>query len=289
MTSPLPAEWDSWVERLGRLLAAPSLRRSEVTTRGHQDKKFAVGDFLLTVPSQWIDRLAETLGEEPSTFRVYREVAQKIPSEQRVAAAWTVHRDLRERPDLLRPGLTVRKAAELMGKRPIDSKPAHRQTVGERADRVRALLADSEVAAVIEAEKHLSKEERKARMAARNYTSELQATAKLLDKELKEAQQAKSPYEATVKALLELHKATQIVDGLRELARDMEEPERITSAIVGLISSATEALESFDEIVFDHERVVDGEMWQVRPEAYGKAESAQRSLPSMGRIVDHNG
>lgn len=289
MAPPLPQEWDTWREEAARLAAAPPLRRSEVTTQGSKDCKFALGDFLRSVPSQWVDRLAEALGQEPSAFRSYREVADRFPPEARVASSWTVHRDLRNQPSLLRPGLTVRKAAELLGKRPIDSKPSHRQTIGERADQVRALLADPEVAAVIEAEKHLSKEERKARMAARNYASELQATAKLLDKELKEAQQARSPFEATVKALLELHKATQIVDGLRELAGDMEEPGRITSAIIALIGSATEALETFDAIVFDGTRVVDGEVWQARPEAYGSAESAQRSLPPTGRVIDQTG
>jgi len=289
MTTPLPAEWDSWVDELGRLLATPSLRRSEVSTRGHLDKKFALGDFLATAPSQWIDRLAEALGEEPSTFRVYREVAEKIPPHQRVAAAWTVHRDLRERPELLTPGLTVRKAAELLGKRPIDSKATHRQTVGDKADLVRELLADPDVAAVIESERHMSAEERRARRAARSFTSEMQAKAKDLENELKEARQAKSAYEATVKALLDMHKAAQLADGIGEMAGDLEQPERLAAALRTLITSATTALENFETVDGREITVIEGQVWQVRPEAYGQAESAQRSLPSMGRVVDHNG
>ena len=35
---------------------------------------------------------------------------------------------------------------------------------------------------------------------------------------------------------------------------------RITSAMIALIGSATEALETFDAIVFDGMRVVDGEV-----------------------------
>src|SRR4051812_30039875 len=145
MTTPLPAEWDSWLESGARLRALPPLRRSEFATRGPEDKKFALGDFLLTIPAEYVEPLAEALGEDPAKFRNYREVSGKLPPDRRVAAAWTVHRDLRDSPQLLRAGLTVREAAVLAGKKPIDSPATHRWTVGQQADKVREMLADPDV------------------------------------------------------------------------------------------------------------------------------------------------
>src|SRR5664279_3940937 len=103
MSTPLPAEWGSWLEVGARLLDVPPLRRNETSTRGPQDKKFALGDFLLQVPTRYVDELAAALGEDRGTFRSYRDVAKKVPPERRVAAAWSVHRDLKEKPELLRP------------------------------------------------------------------------------------------------------------------------------------------------------------------------------------------
>ena len=145
MSTPLPPEWSTWVEEGARLLAAPPLRRSEQVARGPEDPKFAIGDFLATIPGPYVELLAEHLGRDAAQFRVYREVAEKIPSDQRVKASWTVHRDLRERPDLLSDALTVRAAAALLGKKPIDSKADRRLSLEERAAKVRDALADEEV------------------------------------------------------------------------------------------------------------------------------------------------
>lgn len=182
--------------------------------------------------------------------------------------------------------LTVRAAALLAGKKPIDSKAAHRRTVGQRADDVLALLSDPDVRSVIEAEQHLTKEERKARAAVRNVTSELDAQAKALEAELRDARQAKKPYEATVKAVLDLHKAAQLADAVGQRIRDLDQPERLAEALRTLIGSASSALEEYE--VIDGE-VIEGEVWQARPEAYGSADSAQRALSPMGRVVNHVG
>lgn len=286
MSEPLPPEWSSWLEEGARILAVPPLRRSEASTRGPEDKKFQLGDLLASLPARFHEKFAQELNQDPTAFRAYREVAKKVPAEVRVAAAWSVHRDLKDTPHLLKPGLTVREAAILAGKKPIDSKAAHRRTVGQRADDARALLADADVRAVIEAEQHMSKEEKKARAAARNITSELDAQAKALEAELREARQAKKPYEATVKAVLDLHKAAQLADAVGQLMKDLEQPDRLAEALRTLISSASTALEQY-EPPDDH--VIDGESWWTRPEAYGTAESAQRALPPTGRVVDHIG
>jgi hypothetical protein len=284
MTEPLPPEWDSWCEAVGRLPAVPPLRRNE-TARGPEDKKFLIGDVLVKIPSRLIEAFAEAVGDEPSTLRGYREVAKRFPPEDRKATSWSVHRDLKDRPELVRAGLTVREAALLAGKKPIDSKAAHRRSVGQRADDVRALLADPAVRAVIEAEQHLSASERKARAAARNYTSEMDAQAKALESELREARNAKSPYEATIKATLDLHRAAQLADAIGMSMNDLEAPERLAEALRNLIVAATGALETYEDEV----SVVDGEAWEAGSEAYGSADSAQRALPPTGRVVDHIG
>jgi len=106
-------DWDQWVATGARLLAAPRLR------------------------------------QERAQFRTYRDVAAKIPPVARVATSWTVHRDLRDQPHLMRPGLTVRQAAELLGKAPIDSKADRRLSVVDKAVKVRDFIADPDVYAVI--------------------------------------------------------------------------------------------------------------------------------------------
>src|SRR4051794_14180036 len=101
MSEPLPPEWSAWLETGARLVALPPLRRSEVSTRGPEDRKFAIGDFLLNIPARFVEPLAEALGEDPGQFRSYREVAGKVPAERRVAASWSVHRNLKDSLHLL--------------------------------------------------------------------------------------------------------------------------------------------------------------------------------------------
>jgi hypothetical protein len=133
MSDARPPEWQSWLEEGARLIAVPPLRRNEKATRGPEDPKFLLGDFLCSVPPQYIDALAEALQAEPTQFRSYREVAEKIPQNRRVAAAWGVHRELKNQPEKLRPGLTIREAAALLGKS-IDSKADHNLTVADRVE-----------------------------------------------------------------------------------------------------------------------------------------------------------
>jgi len=108
------------------------------------------------------------------------------------------------------------------------------------------------------------------------------AKQKALEAELRDAKQAKSPYEATVKATLDMHRAAQLADGVGNMMDDLEQPERLVAALRTLIDSATTALEKY-EAPFDHGLVIKGEVWRDRSAAYGLAESAQRHLPPEGR------
>ncbi len=286
MTTPLPPEWDSWLEEGARLLAAPPLRRSEQSTRGPHDPKFALGDFLLGVPAELVDSLADALHTSPGQFRTYREVADKLRPERRVAASWTVHRDLRERPELLQDGLTVRAAAALMGKQPIDSKPDRRLPLEERAAKVRAGLADPDVYALIDNELAQSRTERQLRQRARQVHSEHTQRGRELEAELRDLRAAKSPFEATVKAELDVNKAMQLVEAIGQSLDDLPQPDRLLDALTELntvIATVLLAKQVGDET--EAPIIIEGEVWQARSARAALASSNQRDLSREGRTV----
>lgn len=286
MSAPTPPEWETWHREVERLLAAPPLRRNEISTRGPEDPKFALGDFLKEVPEGHLDALAESLKQDPGQFRSYREVAKALPGPQRVAASWTVHRNLRHRPDLLRDGLTVRQANDLLGGKPIDSKPDIRLSVRERANRVRAALADPDVFEIIDKELNDERVSRKVRSRARRVVSEHAARERELKAELNALQQAKSPYEATVKAELEINRAVQLVHAVGKTLEDLPQSERILGVLkelnletVAVLASADPNPDAVTPIV------VDGETWQDRPPRAALASSNEELLPEEGRTV----
>jgi hypothetical protein len=291
MTTPLPPEWNAWVEVGARLLAAPPLRRSEQASCGPNDPKFALGDFLAGLPVQYLERLAEQLGRDPAQFRIYREVAEKIPAERRVAASWTVHRELRDRPDLLAAGLTLRTAAALLGKKPIDSKADRRLPVEERAARVRAGLADPEVYRVIEAELAREHADRRARRLAGRVVSEFEQRKRELEQEIRDLRTAMSPLEATVKAELRVNEASQLVEAIAQSVDDLPEPERVIRALTELSSVISSFLLSLDHLAAgDGPVIIDAdEAWQTRTARAASAGSNQRELPGAGQAVSDQG
>lgn len=288
MTSPLPAEWNHWVQEVVRLLAAPPLRRSEKATRGPQDPKFALGDYLLAIPSQFVDLLADAVGGDVGQLRIARDVADKIPPERRVAASWTVHRDLRHRPELLADGLTVRDATAVAGKDPIDEKSERRKTVEERAKNVRKGLADPEVYALIDTEMANNRAERQMRHRARQVQSEHGVRARELEAEVRALREAKSPFEATVKAELEINKATQLVEAIAQTFDGLPQGERLLAALDELNAAVAGVLLEHRPAtnLEDGPIVFEGEAWQPRSaRAALTAGSNQRDLPGEGRTV----
>lgn len=278
MAQPLPADWSAWLEEATRLASAPSLSRRDQTRLGAEDPKFALGDFLTTVPQEYVEQIAEKAGRNPAQFRIYREVAAKIPMDRRVAASWSVHRDLRDRVDLLRDGLTVREAAELAGKRPIDSKADRRLTVTQRAAKVRAFLADPDVFAVIDDELAQSRSKRKLRHNARLIHSELAKRQRELENELRTLREAKLPYEATVKAEIDLNRAAQLVHAVGKTIVDLPNPERLISALDDLRVEIDIVLAPQMESSNDAPFVVDGQVRQDRPVRADLISSNQRDL-----------
>lgn len=286
MTTSLPQEWDPWRREAGRLLAVPPLRRNEQSTRGPHDPKFALGDFLTQVPESHLDVFAEEMRQDPGQFRSYREVASTLPPHMRVAASWSVHRNLRHRPELLRDGLTVREANKLIGGKPIDEKPDSRRPVEERAAQVRAALADSDVFEVIDKELAADRNARKVQGRARRVVSEHAARERQLQTELRELQQAKSPFEATVKAELDLNRATQLVYAVGACLDDLPQAERLVTALKDLSAEVVTVLAAADP-QHDTEApfVVNGEMWQDRPARAALSDSNQEFLSGDGRVV----
>jgi hypothetical protein len=234
-----------------------------------------------------VEVLAEHLDRDPAQFRVYREVAEKIPPSMRVAASWTVHRDLRDRPELLSGGLTVRAAAALLGKKPIDSKADRRLSLEERAAKVREALADQDVYAVIEAELAKDRVSRNARKLATRIVSEHGQRKRDLENELRALRSAMSPLEATVKAELRVNEAAQLVEAIAQTVDDLHEPERVITALAELNAVITKFLLDRDPTAADDAPlIIDAdEMWQSRSARAALAGSNQRDLPREGRTV----
>jgi hypothetical protein len=251
MSDALPAEWQLWLQEGARLLAVPPLPRSESAARGPEDPKFALGDFLLTVPEQYIDALAEQLQQKPARFRVCRDVAQKFPPQRRVAAAWSTHRDCRKKPHKLRPGMRWSRTTDNL-------------TVDEKVEKVREFLADRDVYRRIEQWIATSKD-RRMRGRARVIHAETDKLRKEAEADLREMQNAKSPFEAAVKAQLELLDAAQYAYAVGELFGDLPESERVIDALRRLQEAVAVALhKALPEPPEPPAEVIDGEAWQAR-------------------------
>ena len=262
MTIAYPAAWADWKAEVARIQMLPNLRRSEWTSRGPEDTKFAMGDLLRQVPLPWVDRLAEEVGVDPAEFRIRREVAVKVPPERRVRASWTVHRDLRDRPELLRDGMTSRQAAAAIGRRAFDSRADQRLSPGERAAKVWAFMADDEVYALVARKMAGHREERRIRHGARLVHEELARQEKDTAAELRARREARSPLEATLKARRDLLRAAQLVHAVGELLDDLPEQDRLAEALEALREEADLVLDRLADS--SDGMVIDAETWHDR-------------------------
>lgn len=264
----MDANWDRWLERGRALLGAPSLSRKEKAQRGPEDPKWKLGDLLLEIPEHLVDRFALLLGEEKGALHRLREVAQKWPAEQRVCASWSAHRDLKDHPErfsLIRPGMSVREAAEAAGKKPIDAKPRTRMTPEERATEVIALLADKSVNDLVIAELMERKEVRRKLRAARAAADERSAEYKEARRRLHEAQSAKSPDRAFLEVVFRMQETAEYLQAVLDAAMDEEAPlvpehripdllasiEKVRAAAHITLSALSKDAERADAVVID--------------------------------------
>lgn len=249
-------DWTRQVE-LGRgYLAAPQLSRAEKSSNGQSDPKWALGDLLTNVPDHFIGKFASEVGASESELRRYRDVAERWPIECRVAASWSAHRDLKDvadRFEKIRPGMTVREAAEAAGKKPIDAKPMSRMSAEERAEQVIVLLGDKRVNEMVLSLMADRGAVRRQRRAAQLAADERSAEYKDAMKALRQAQTAKSPEVAFLEVIFKIQEAAEYVRAVCAAANDTESPvplvppqrkPELVTAIQSLEDIAWEALEA---------------------------------------------
>lgn len=276
--------WSSWIEQGRALLAAPPLTRGEKKAKGQDDPKWALGDLLLELPEQRLDRFAEELDQSPSEFRRLRDVAGQWPPEHRVAASWSAHRDLKDHQDrfnLIHPGMTVRQAAKAAGKADIDAKPTGRMTLEERADHVAVMLADKATNAAVLERLEERRATRRMRQATRMAADERSAEYKEAMRALRQAQASKSPEVAFLEVVFKLQEATEYLRAVYMAATDTtaavplvpqnRKPE-LLMAIEGIAEVARQALQALDG---GASRPVDEDVYDV------EAEDVRRSRPKL--------
>ena len=133
-----------------------------------------------------------------------------------------------------------------------------------RAEQVRKLLDDPEVRRILNEEAQTNKD-RRAASKARVVHAELAAQQRELEKELRDMANAKTPFEATVKAVLDLNKAAQFVHAVGECSGDLLQPEEVLDALDDLMTAIVAAREKYAPITdTDHADVIDGEAWQAQ-------------------------
>lgn len=196
------------------LMTAPPLTRAEKSSHGQADPKWALGDLMLEIPEHRMGSYAVDVSTPESELRRYRDVAERWPVEHRVAASWSAHRDLKDLPErfeVIRPGMTVRQAAEAAGKKPIDAKPVNRMSLRERADHVISVLSDKVVNDEVLAILQERKVARRVRRAAQRASDDRSAEYKDALRDLRQAQASKSPETAFLEVVFKIQEAAEYV------------------------------------------------------------------------------
>ena len=283
--------WQDRLQTLRVLLEAPALSRAEKAKSGPSDPKWAVGDLLREVPDHLLGRVASELGVSESELRRYRDVAAAWPPEHRVAASWSAHRDLKDLPvarryDAIRPGMTVRQAAEVAGKKPIDAKPVHRMTLEGRADHVVGLLMDKQLNELVIKKLEDRRAVRRTRRAAQMAADERSAEFKEAMRSLRQAQAVKSPEVAFLEVVFKLQEAAEYVRAVLVAALDTEasaplvpehrKPDLICAieTLVGVGYDALDTLKSAPRAKGPKGTVIDVDVAKPRPELLEPRERA---------------
>lgn len=280
--------WDSLVERGRALLGAPPLGRASKATAGPSDPKWALGDLLAHVPDSLLARYAVEIGANEGELRRLRDVAAKWPATRRVAASWSAHRDLKdhaERFSLIRPGMTVREAAEAAGKQPIDAKPITRMKLDEKAALVVTLLMDKNVNDLVSAKLAERGAARRTQRAARMASDERSAEYKNAMRALRQAQSTKSPEVAFLEVIFKIQEAAEYVravvsaatetDSALPLVPENRRPELIfaVDALSDVADQALEVLRSTPKAGTSGTHVIEADVAKPRRELLEHAEA----------------
>lgn len=278
--------WDALVERGRAFAGAPPLSRAEKSKEGLSDPKWALGDLLLNeIPIVEIGTFAKAIGRPEGELRRLRDVAEKWPRDRRLAASWSAHRDLKDEPDRfdkIRPGMTVREAAQAAGKKPIDAKPLERMSLDDKANLALTLLGDK---AVNDRFTEILRDRRSARRlerAANAAGDDRSAEYKNAMRNLRQAQTSKSPELAFLEVVFKIQQSAEYIRAVIAAATDLDtavplipdhrKPE-LVFAIDAIADVADQALEALRRIPTSTTDVIDVEVatprQQLREHASG--------------------
>jgi hypothetical protein len=218
---------DTAVERAHTILSAPALHRSEKASRGREDPKFLVGDLLVEADLSSADTaaLAQALDVAEHQVKTYHGVAKAWPLERRVAASWSTHRELKDHPDrfdIIEPGMTLRRAREMIGKAPSDIDHPSRWSLERRVTSVVTWLLEPEVESQVREQLQEKRKARRARAAARMAAEERSAEAREALRELRDLHEAKSPERAALEAVAKLRLSVDYVRAIEVASASAE-------------------------------------------------------------------
>jgi hypothetical protein len=177
------------------------------------------------VEDDQLQALADAIGSNltAGNLKSYREVARAWPSAQRVAASWTAHRTLKnmtERFEIIRPGMTLREAIAATGKDPADTEHPSRWSTERRVPFIIAQLLDPTISKAVRQELDERKGARAAKTAAKMVDEERSAEYRNALRELREKRDAKHPNRAAYEAIFKLREEREYVRAVGKASSD---------------------------------------------------------------------
>lgn len=218
-------DWTEKVESGRAIMAAPRLSRSQRVSLGPEDEKFALGDLMHDVEDGQLEGLAAAIDSNltASTLKSYREVARAWPTAHRVAASWTVHRTLKNlenRFEVIRPGMTLREAVVATGKNPADTEHPSRWSIERRVPFIITQLLDTAISKAVRKELDGRKGARAAKTAAKMIDEERSAEYRDALRELRDKRDAKHPDRAAYEAIFKLREEREYVRAVGKASSD---------------------------------------------------------------------
>jgi hypothetical protein len=218
-------DWTEKVESGRTIMRAPRLSRSQRVMLGPQDEKFALGDLMCDVEDDELEVLAQAIGFNltAANLKSYREVAYAWPPGQRVAASWTVHRTLKnmtDRFEVIRPGMTLREAVVATGKHPADTEHPSRWSIERRVPFIIAQLLDVAISKAVRKELDGRKGARAARAAAKMVDEDRSAEYREALRALREKRDVKHPDRAAYEVIFRLREEREYVRAVGKASSD---------------------------------------------------------------------
>lgn len=270
-TSPV-TDWSEKVEPGRAILSAPRLGRAQQAALGPTDHKFALGDLLSDVEDDELEQLADALGDNltAANLKSYREVARAWPPDQRVGASWTVHRTLKNlanRFDVIKPGMTLREAQVASGKTPADTEHPLRWDLNRRVEFIITQLQETAIAKAVREELEGRKRSRAAKAAVKMVEEDRSAEYRDALRELRDARDAKSPERAVYELIFKLRDYREYVRAVGKMSTDEMRflpDHRRPDVIAAVRDLAVTALDAITLCGANEEQLVAGALVEVK-------------------------